>query len=238
VLVTRERPGALAERLAARGAEVVHVPLIAVTEPPDRGAALQRELDRLDEYMWLVVTSSAGAERVGAAAAGQRTVRLAAVGTVTAQRLAMLAGRPVDLVPQRQLAAALADELIEQCPTPATILIAQADRADTALGEQLAAAGHAVTTVTPYSTVLIEPDVAAIADADVLVLASGSAAEAWTAAVGVRRPPIVVAIGPSTAAKALENGLKVDGVATDHSLEGLVDEVVRQVARREANGRT
>lgn len=238
VLVTRERPGELGRLLAERGADVVHVPLIAVTDPPDGGVALRRELDRLDRYSWLVVTSPAGAERVGAAAALFAHLRLAAVGTVTAQRLAALAGRSVDLVPQRQLATVLAEELIDRCGEPTTILVAQADLAADTLASALSAAGHDVTAVVAYSTVRVEPDVAAIDGADVLVLASGSAAEGWVNACGVQRPLIVVAIGPSTAAKAQQKGLKVDGVAADYSLEGLVAEVVRQVVRREAEGRT
>ena len=42
VVVTRSRPqaSALAERLAARGAEVVELPVIAVVDPTDGGAAL------------------------------------------------------------------------------------------------------------------------------------------------------------------------------------------------------
>jgi uroporphyrinogen-III synthase len=95
----------------------------------------------------------------------------------------------------------------------------------------LRAGGHEVTVVTAYSTVLVEPHMAAVDGADVLVLASGSAAESWVTALGATRPPIVVAIGSSTAKRARELGLKVDGVAADHSLVGMVDEVVRQVAQ-------
>ena len=40
MLVTRERPGDLAAKLAQRGATVIHVPLIAVVEPADVGRAL------------------------------------------------------------------------------------------------------------------------------------------------------------------------------------------------------
>ena len=40
VLVTRERPGRLAELLTERGAEVVHVPLIGIAEPADGGPAV------------------------------------------------------------------------------------------------------------------------------------------------------------------------------------------------------
>jgi uroporphyrinogen-III synthase len=64
------------------------------------------------------------------------------------------------------------------------------------------------------------------------VLASGSAAESWANAVAGRNPelnpPITVAIGPTTAERARKLGLKVCGVAADHSLEGLVDELERQ----------
>ncbi len=229
VLVTRERPGELGRLLAERGAVVVHVPLIAVVDPPDSGAALSAELARLADDQWVIVTSAAGAERVGAAVRLRPYVRLAAVGTSTAQRLADLAGRPVDVVPERQLADVLADELIPRLVEPTRILVAQADRAPGTLGDRLQQAGHDVTVITAYSTVLLQPDPALASAADVLVLASGSAAQGWVEAMGSQRPPIVVAIGPTTAEMAEKLGLKIDGVAADHSLVGLVDEVVRRV---------
>lgn len=229
ILVTRERPGELGRLLAERGAEVVHVPLISVVDAPDGGAALRRHLDRLDRFDWLVVTSPAGAERVGDAAHRSHDVSLAAVGTATAHRLEQLAGRPVDLVPERQIAVALAGEFNERATSPQRVLVAQADRAADTLSAELRAGGHEVTVVTAYSTVLVEPDMSQVDGADVLVLASGSAAESWVAALGTTAPPIVVAIGPSTAARSRALGLKVDGVAAEYSLVGLIDEVVHQV---------
>lgn len=236
VLVTRERPGELGRLLTGEGADVVHVPLISVADAPDGGVELRRELGRLDQYDWLVVTSAAGSERVGKAARSARHVRLAAVGTATAKRLAELADRPVDLVPERQLAAALGDALIEQLEGKGRILVAQADRAADTLADLLRAAGHDVVAVTAYSTASVEPDLQMIEGTDVLVLASGSAAQSWVAACGSRRPPLVVTIGPSTADAARELGLKVDGIAADHSLTGLVDEVARQVELRRESG--
>ena len=61
--------GELAALLTARGATVIHVPLLAVVEPIDGGTALRDVLSDLREFDWLVVTSAAGAERVGRAAA-------------------------------------------------------------------------------------------------------------------------------------------------------------------------
>jgi uroporphyrinogen-III synthase len=75
--------------------------------------------------------------------------------------------------------------------------------------------------------VLCRPDPGAVAGADALLLASGSAAQAWVDAMGPAGPPIVVAIGPMTAAVADRLGLKVSGVAADHSLDGLVAELAR-----------
>jgi uroporphyrinogen-III synthase len=231
VLVTRERPGELGRLLTERGAEVVHVPLIAAVEPADGGRALRTELDRLARYDWLAVTSAAGSERVGAAARSVPSLRLAAVGTTTARVLAELAGRPVDVTPGRQLASELATAIDAASEGGMRILVAQADRAAGTLAEDLTAAGHDVTTVTAYATVLVPPERDAVGAADALALASGSAAQSWVDALGTHAPAVVVAIGPTTADIATELGLKVDGVAADHSLVGLVGELERQFMR-------
>ena len=93
VVTTRDEPGRLDSLLAALGADVVHVPLISIDDPPDGGGSLAAALEQLASYDWLVVTSQHGAERVGAAAARQPSVQLAAVGPRTAARLVELAGR-------------------------------------------------------------------------------------------------------------------------------------------------
>ncbi|MET0578941.1 MAG: uroporphyrinogen-III synthase [Ilumatobacteraceae bacterium] len=230
VLVTRERPGELGAMLEARGATVVHVPLIAIREPADGGEHLRRELGALRNFDWLVVTSVPGAERVGRAAAETRRVSLAAVGSATARVLADLAGRPVDLLPSVQRATALADLLIERFHgVRSRVLVAQADRADSTLVDRLIEAGHDVTACVAYRTVLLRPDASTVADADALVLASGSSAQAWVEAFGRRTPPVVVAIGPTTATVAERFGLKVSSVATDSSLAGLLAELERCV---------
>jgi uroporphyrinogen-III synthase len=229
VLVTRERPGALARLLEAAGATVVHLPLIEVVEPDDGGTALRSALAGIDRFDWLVVTAAPGAERVAAVARTAPAVRLAAVGTTTAEVLARQSGRPIDVVPTVQHADALADALLAAAPEPQRMLLAQADRAAPLLAERLRAGGHDVTTVVAYRTVLRRPDPGAVSTADALVLASGSAAEAWVQTIGTTTPPIVVAIGPMTAAAAARFGLKVTGVAADHSLDGLVTELERIV---------
>jgi uroporphyrinogen-III synthase len=228
VVVTRERPGELGAMLEARGATVVHVPLIEIQEPTDGGERFRRELAGLRNFDWLVVTSVPGAERVGRAAAETRRTALAAVGSATARVLADLAGRPVDLLPSVQRAEALADLLIERCQgVRSQMFVAQADRAEPTLTERLIDAGHDVTACVAYRTVLLRPDPSTVADADALVLASGSSAQAWADAFGDRTPPVVVAIGPTTAAMAEKLGLELSAVATESSLAGLLAELER-----------
>jgi uroporphyrinogen-III synthase len=229
VVVTRDRPGELGRLLGERGADVIHVPLIETTDPDDGGVALAAALGNLSEHDWLVVTSAVGAERVGDAAKQHPGVALAAVGTTTARVLADRAGRPIDVVPDRQVVVELAEALnVRLRGAHVSILVAQADRAPGTLADLLRAAGHDVTVVTAYSTQLRVPDPTLLTDIDALVLASGSAATSWVAAFGTEAPPIVVVIGPTTAQVARELGLKVSAVATDYSLAGLVDAVERQ----------
>ncbi len=213
VAITRPEPGELGARLAALGATVVHVPLIATTAPEDGGPALAATLARLGQFDWLVVTSANGARAVGAAAREVPGLRLAAVGPATAAVLAEKAGRPVDLVP----ATARAEGLLEEFPQgPAHVLLAQADQARPVLAEGLAAAGHDVEVVVAYRTVERPPseaETARLAAADAVVLASGSAARTYAAAVGPTGSPVVVCIGPVTAEAARAAGLRVDHVA-------------------------
>lgn len=225
VLVTRERPGELAAMLEALGAEVIHIPLIRVVDTTD--GELERHLARLADFDWVVVTSAAGAERVAGAVAATPGVRVAAVGTTTAATLRDRAGRVADLLPQRQHAEALVDALSAAAPTPQRFLVAQGDRAADTLQAGLRRLGHDVTAVTAYRTELQPLPADVVERADALLLASGSAAEAWAATVGGAAPPIptpriVVSIGPTTTAVAEESGLKVTATATDHSLSGLI----------------
>lgn len=226
VVTTRESPGRLDALLRGLGADVVHVPLIEVVDPPDRGAGLARALAEIDRFDWVVVTSRHGAERVGAAV--PPSTRTAAVGTATADVLERLTGRRVDLVPEVQRAAAMVEAFaalrVGHDGEPWTALVAQADRAEPTLVDGLRDLGCAVEVCTAYSTRLRRPtadEVERVVDADVVAFASGSAAEAWARAIGVRTPPIVCAIGPTTARAARAHGLPVTAEASDHSIDGL-----------------
>ena len=69
--------------------------------------------------------------------------------------------------------------------------------------------------------------------ADAVLFASGSAARAWVDVFGDTTPPIVVAMGPRTAAAVTDAGLKVSLVAADHSLPGMVASLEQHLSRNE-----
>jgi uroporphyrinogen-III synthase len=207
----------------------VVVPLTEIVDEPDGMAALGA-VD-LGVFEWVVVTSANAARRLvdvhGAAPADGRP-RLAAVGTQTA---AVLAG--CDLVPTEQHAEGLLADLPAPATADAALLVVQAVEAAPTLVAGLVERGWRVTAITPYRSVPSRPrpgDQLAALAADVVLFASGSAARAWVAVFGTSTPPVVVAIGPQTAAAATAAGLTVTVVATEHSVPGLVAAAERALA--------
>ena len=143
---------------------------------------------------------------------------VAAIGESTARVI----GHAVDLVSRRANAASL----VEEFPTgEGRVVVVQGARADTTLVEGLTAKGWRVTRCDVYETVDTEPsadDLARAASADAIVFASGSAAENWSRLVGAGFAGVVVVIGPVTKTAAESVGLRVDAMAAEPSVEGLV----------------
>jgi uroporphyrinogen-III synthase len=233
VVVTRapEQADELADLLRERGALPVLVPLVQIVEVADEVARLQQL--RPASFDWLVITSPNGARsysHVHSTAPSQ----VAAVGTATAAALADHS-LSATLVPTVQRAEGL---LSEFPPAPAgggDVLLVQAVDAEPAMADGLVALGWRITVVTPYRTVTARPtadELLAALAADAVLFASGSAASSWVQIFGRSVPPLVVAIGPRTAAATRGFGLKVDLVATDHSVKGLVDALERHLDPR------
>ena len=245
VVVTRARAQAsgLVRRLADLGADVVELPVIAIEDPADRGAALAAAADRAvaGAYEWVVVTSGNAVARVVDALGGRAlpaSTRWAAVGTSTAKAL-MIRGMVPDLVPER----AVSDALVEVFPVarpPGTdpgrgtatgaALFVRAERVRAVVAPGLAAKGWRVDEAIAYRTVAgdVDPEAAARASAaDAVAFTSSSTVERTVDLLGADGvPPVVVSIGPVTSEAARAAGLAVTAEATVHTLEGLVAAVV------------
>ena len=242
VLVTRaaEQADALATLLRERGAEPIELPVIRFVPPDDTGP-LDAALARASDYDWVVFTSVNGVDaalaRLGAMGRGPEALRgpqIAAIGSATAGRL-RVAGLGIAFVPDRFVAEAVLAGLIERGVAGRRVLLARAERARDVLPEGLRAAGATVDVVVAYRTLPGVPAPAALArvrsgDVDVVTLTSSSTARNLAALLGDDLAALgharVVCIGPVTADTARELGLRVDAVAQDYSIPGLVDAIV------------
>ncbi|WP_051363371.1 uroporphyrinogen-III synthase [Deinococcus murrayi] len=229
VAVTRTREGAsrLSDVLRARGAEVLEVPLIRFAPAGDE-AALHARLRDLSGVSWLLLTSNQGVtalsehlERLGLGAEHLAGVRVAAVGPSTARSLSAW-GRPADFVPSTPGARHLGAELPAAPGELALHLTSQLAEAE--LQRALGARGVRYARAELYRTEpaqLGEAALARLRGADVVTLASGSAARHLAGLAGTDFR--VVAMGPQTADAAREAGFTHVTVAREASLEALAD---------------
>jgi uroporphyrinogen-III synthase len=239
VLVTRARAQAhdLVARLEALGAIPIVFSVIHIVPPADHYAALDAALRQLPTFDWVVFTSVNGVahvwERLNTLAmdgTALASVQVAAIGPATAAALSARGVHPT-LVPERYVAEALLDAM----PHPAgqRFLLPRADLARETLRVGLQAAGAEVVEVPAYSTVLTEPSLDTLAalraGVDVLTFTSSSTVRNFVEQVGLETAQAlaaqarVVTIGPITAATAREFGLRVDVVATEYTIAGLVE---------------
>jgi uroporphyrinogen III methyltransferase / synthase len=235
IIVTRAREQAsgLVERLAGLGAATVELPVIEIGEPADGGAGLRDAALRVGDYDWVAFTSANAVTRFFTAlvAVGSDTRalggrRVAAIGPGTADALAA-AGVRADLVPERFVA----ESLLEALPAgPGRVLLPRAAVARDALPAGLAERGWTVDVVEAYRTVVGRPApeaLAAAASASAVTFTSSSTVTNYLAVAGdLPVPPVVACIGPITADTARAAGLRVDVVAHEHTIEGLVTALV------------
>ena len=217
VAVTRARAGSglLARRLREKGFEVVERPLIRI-EPID-GPPI-----RTDGYDWVILTSRIAVDRLFRRVDGPLP-RVAVVGPGTAETL-----RHHGVEPALIATESTQEGLLAELPRPAgRVLFAAAEGARDLLVRELGA-----DFVPLYRTVEGRPE--DFPDADLVVLASGSAARALAA---VRTDLPCVSIGPVTTAEAERSGLRIVSEARRHDLDGLV-EAVRLAASSIASSRS
>ena len=235
IVVTRAREQAsqLVARLQDLGAETVELPTIETADPSDGGAALQAAADAVADYDWVVFTSVNAVSRFVPLLHDARSfgaARVAVVGPGTADRLAA-ANVVADLVPDQFVAEALLDAFPAG---PGRVLIPQASDARDVLAVGLRAKGWAVEVVEAYRTERAQPSPAALAaaaEADAVTFTSSSTVTNYLAIAGADAvPPVVACIGPITAATARDAGLDVTVDAEVHTVEGLVDALLRWFA--------
>jgi uroporphyrinogen III methyltransferase/synthase len=241
VVVTRAREQAsgLRDRLETLGAQVLELPTIAI-EPLDVPAP------DLSGVEWLLFTSPNGVDGFfvrGLHAHGLDTralagVRVGAIGPGTAQALAAF-GVVADVIPERFIAESLLEALPAPIAPGARAIVARAAEARDVLPDGLRERGYDVEVLSVYRTVRPDPDPALVeqvrtGDVDLITFTSSSTVKNLTDVLGgVPDPqPTVVSIGPITSGTATELGWRLDAQAAEHTIDGVVAEVLASWAFR------
>ncbi len=240
VVVTRSRSQSseLVERLTGLGAAVVELPVIAIEDPLDGGAALAVATDRLvaGHYEWVAFTSANAVTRLFGVLDGRTLpagVHWAVVGPGTERALAR-GGFRADAVPDSALAEGLVDLVGEPTSERRGVLFARAETVSGVLAAGLRARGWTVDEVVAYRTVAGHPDAAAVDAAGrctAIAFTSSSTVNRTIEVLGVERiPPVVVSIGPVTSGAARAAGLEVSAEADPHTIDGVIDALVAALA--------
>jgi uroporphyrinogen-III synthase len=241
VLVPRDGSSGehIGELVRERGGAPVLVRLIKHAEPDD-SAALHDAVSLWNGgyFDWLVVTSARTVEVLIETGARQDIARIAAVGPATAKALTQ-AGFTVDLMPEREytgegLAEALIAELRDALGT--RVLLPLSEIAEPTLERALFDAGHLATRVTAYCTApapaepISDAELASELEAVLVFSASGARALASRFAP-LPEHTIIAAIGQPTA--RILTGLKLppNVIATEHTAEGVVEELAAYCER-------
>jgi uroporphyrinogen III methyltransferase/synthase len=248
VLVTRSREqvSALSQRLRELGAEPLEYPAIAIAPPKDI-APLDEAIARLSTYDWLIITSANGvralADRMSEKGLDMQALgrpRIAAIGPATAQALAGY-GLRVDYMPQVYLAEEIATGIGDVAGQ--RILLPRVERAPKQLAQALRGKGAVVDEVTAYRTLAVGAPhelKALLADGQVDIVTFTSSSTVRNLAAGLQglTPAdvlsrcMVACIGPVTARTATRLGIRVDVVAREHTIPGLVEAIVNAVTER------
>ncbi len=241
VLITRTRKqaSALARLLAEEGAVPIELPAIEIEPWADAEAAAPAiERLRSGAYRWAVFTSANAVElffehlrRAGLDARAFGGARVAAIGPATAEALAER-GIGADAVPAEYIAEGVVEALRPQVRQGERILVPRAEGARPELVEGLRSLGAEVEEVTLYRAAVPWE---APAEALRLLREGGIDIATFTSSSTVRnlaalldgdveclRKPLIACIGPITADTAREVGLRVDVVAAEHTVPGLV----------------
>ena len=249
IVVTRpaEQAGGMAAELEELGAKVLYQPAIEIG-PPDTWAPVDRALQALASFDWIVFSSSNGVHYFlnrlfdeGRDLRALRDVKLAAIGPATAAALDEWRLR-LDVQPDEYRAEALASALADSAAGQRFLLV-RASRGREVLAETLVAAGGDVEQIVAYASQDVErPDeeiAAALAagEIDWLTVTSSAIARSLVRLFGANLGRTrLAAISPLTAGVLIDAGYPPAAVAEEYVARGVIDAIVRGEVTGEKRG--
>ncbi len=244
VLVSRARrqAGKLSDALRKLGARVLEIPFIEI-RPPRSYRPLDHALRQTAAYDWLILTSVNGVQALFARMEKRSLrprvlagLRIAAIGPATRREIEAH-GLRVHAMPPEYVAESVVNVLRKKVKGKRVLLV-RAKVARDVIPRELRQAGAEVDVVEAYETVVPKMSRVRLRKAlrdprrcpDVITFTSSSTARNFLALWGRRPLPAGIrfaSIGPVTTATLREVGLPVDIEATEYSIPGLVEAIVR-----------
>jgi len=241
IVVTRaaDQAAQLSDRLRALGADAIELPVISLEAPADP-APLDRAIENLASYDWLIFTSVNGVRfflnRLDQSRHDLRSLkaRICAIGPATRKAIEDLHIK-VNLMPEEYVAESLIKAFASENLAGQRILLPRAAIARDVIPEELAKLGAQVDVVEAYRNV-VPPNASVRAGEifshekkpDWLTFTSSSTVKNLLAIIsrealeGVR----IASIGPVTSATLCAHGLNVDTEAKKFTLDGLVEAIL------------
>jgi len=242
IVVTRPEAQAegFSKLLRARGARVIHFPVIRIA-PPESWAELDAAIDRLESYRWLIFTSANGVafffqrlQEQGRDIRDLKGIRIAAIGPATAAAVEALRIR-VDLVPEEFVSEGVVRAFAGEDIRGSRVLLPRAKEARDVIPEGLAKMGATVDVAATYRTVRSDREAAEMLSflaqdkVDAITFTSPSTVAHFLGIMGpdFHLPPKVriACIGPVTEAAARKAGLPVDILQERYTIPELVDTI-------------
>ena len=247
VVITRPERQAddLARLLAVQGANPIAFPTISIV-PPAEWSELDKALDELESYNWLIFTSANGVHfffqrlrEKGRDVRDLKGIKICCIGPATAGQIESR-GISVDLVPDEFIAEGILKSFATMDLQGQKILIPRAAKARDILPEDLRKQGAVVDVAITYQTVnsgrkreelLVAIDAG---DVDVITFTSSSTVTNYVEIMGadyVLPPHIKIScIGPVTAATAKKAGFAIDITQDEYTMDGLVHSLIEYFA--------
>ncbi len=253
IVVTRAREQAsdLVYRLTEYGAECIQYPTIQVTPPPD-WAPLDRAIEGLDAYDWIVFTSVNGVDYFfrrlfenGLDIRALGHIKTATIGPATADRLKTW-GLKSDIVPESYRAESVVEAFTATPIEGIKVLLPRAREARSVLPMELTRMGATVDEVTAYETKQVENKAAdliehlAAGTIDMVTFTSSSTVKNFHCLLPPDRVEqlmdgvAVASIGPITSRTAKDLGLSVTIEADTFTIPGLVKAILNSQRSRTA----
>ncbi len=248
IVVTRAREQAsgFLAKLRELGADCIEFPTIEITAP-DSYAPLDKAIENLKTYNWLLFTSVNGVKyffkrlnEKGKDVRALGDIKVGAIGPKTAEAVSCMGIIP-DMVPPEYRAEAVVEEFKKYNTAELKILLPRASKAREILPENLIKMGAVIDVVDAYKTIMPEDRAESVSkmleagEISMVTFTSSSTVTNFIGMFGSSAEQVktwlknvdIASIGPITSGTAEKLGLKITVEPKDYTIEALTDSIIK-----------